>query len=120
MGKVACAYENSRVESCFDSMQIGLLDRGTWPTRAERITAIFEWIDTFTARSAGNPATATSARRSRTSSHRRLSCGITTTPNRPENRGPVRRYQAVLAVIADSRTITEPGPVNDRCNWSLA
>lgn len=32
MGKVACAYDNSPMESFFGSMQIELLDRRTWTT----------------------------------------------------------------------------------------
>jgi putative transposase len=47
MGKVACAYDNSLMESFFGSMQIELLDRRTWPTRAELANAIFEWIEAF-------------------------------------------------------------------------
>ena len=47
MGKVACAYDNSLMESFFGSMQIELLDRRTWPTRACLATAIFEWIEAF-------------------------------------------------------------------------
>ena len=47
MGKVACAYDNSLMESYFGSMQIELLDRGTWTTRAELATAIFEWIEAW-------------------------------------------------------------------------
>ena len=47
MGKVACAYDNSVMESFFGSMQIELLDRRTWATRAELANAIFEWIEAF-------------------------------------------------------------------------
>ena len=47
MGKVACAYDNSLMESFVGSMQIELLDRRTWPTRACLATAIFEWIEAF-------------------------------------------------------------------------
>jgi putative transposase len=47
MGKVACAYDNSLMESFFGSMQIELLDRRNWPTRASLATAIFEWIEAF-------------------------------------------------------------------------
>jgi len=46
-GKVACAYDNSVMESFFGSMQIELLDRRAWPTRAELSNAIFEWIEAF-------------------------------------------------------------------------
>jgi putative transposase len=47
MGKVACAYDNSLMESFFGSMQIELLDRRSWATRAELANAIFEWIEAF-------------------------------------------------------------------------
>jgi putative transposase len=47
MGKVACAYDNSLMESFFGSMQIELLDRRTWPTRAALANAIFEWLEAF-------------------------------------------------------------------------
>ncbi|WP_345182607.1 IS3 family transposase, partial [Nocardioides caricicola] len=45
MGKVACAYDNSMMESFFGSLQIELLDRRHWATRAELANAIFEWIE---------------------------------------------------------------------------
>lgn len=47
MGKVACAYDNSLMESFFGSMQIELLDRRIWSTRTELGQAIFEWIEAF-------------------------------------------------------------------------
>lgn len=47
MGKVACAYDSSMIESFFGSMQIELLDRRTWHSRAELANAIFEWIEAF-------------------------------------------------------------------------
>ena len=47
MGKVACAYDNSLIESFFGSMQIELLDRRSWPTRADLANAIFEWLEAF-------------------------------------------------------------------------
>ena len=47
MGKVACAYDNSLMESFFGSMQIELLDRRTWATRTELTAAIFEWIEAW-------------------------------------------------------------------------
>lgn len=47
MGKVASAYDNALMESFFGSMQIELLDRRSWPTRASLATAIFEWIEAF-------------------------------------------------------------------------
>jgi putative transposase len=47
MGKVACAYDNSLAESFFGSMQVELLDRRLWDTRAELASAIFDWIEAF-------------------------------------------------------------------------
>lgn len=47
MGKVACAYDNALMESFWGSMQIELLDRRLWPTRAELASAMFEWIEAF-------------------------------------------------------------------------
>lgn len=47
MGKVACAYDNSLMESFFGSMQVELLDRRIWRTRAELANAIFEWIEAW-------------------------------------------------------------------------
>jgi transposase InsO family protein len=47
MGKVACAYDNSLIESFFGSMQIELLDRRSWTTRAELANAIFERMEAF-------------------------------------------------------------------------
>ena len=47
MDKVACAHDNSVIESFFGSMQIELLDRRTWTTRAQLANAIFEWIEAF-------------------------------------------------------------------------
>lgn len=47
MGKVASAYDNALMESFFGSMQIELLDRRPWATRAELANALFEWIAAF-------------------------------------------------------------------------
>jgi putative transposase len=47
MGKVACAYDNALMESFWGSMQIELLDRRCWISRAELARAIFEWIEAF-------------------------------------------------------------------------
>jgi putative transposase len=47
MGKVACAYDNALMESFWGSMQIELLDRRYWTTRAELARAMFEWIEAF-------------------------------------------------------------------------
>ena len=45
MGAVGSAYHNSLIESFFGSMQIELLDRRRWITRAELANAMFEWIE---------------------------------------------------------------------------
>ena len=47
MGAVASAFDNALVESFFGSLQIELLDRRRWSTRAELAAAIFEWIEAF-------------------------------------------------------------------------
>jgi putative transposase len=47
LGKVACAYGNALMESFWGSMQIELLDRRSWTTRAELASAEFEWIEAF-------------------------------------------------------------------------
>ncbi|WP_040586003.1 IS3 family transposase [Segniliparus rugosus] len=47
MGAVACAYDNALMESFFSSMQVELLDRCDWNTRAELAQAVFEWIEAF-------------------------------------------------------------------------
>lgn len=47
MGAVGSAYDNALVESFFGTMQIELLDRRAWDTRAELASAIFEWIEAF-------------------------------------------------------------------------
>jgi putative transposase len=45
MGTVGDCYDNSMMESFWGSMQLELLDRNTWHTRAELANAIFEWIE---------------------------------------------------------------------------
>lgn len=47
MGKVASAFDNALMESFWGSMQIELLDRRSWETRADLSTAIFDWIEGF-------------------------------------------------------------------------
>lgn len=42
LGKVACAHENSLAEWYSGSVQIELLDRRLWATRAELANAVFE------------------------------------------------------------------------------
>ena len=45
MGRVASAVDNSMMESFFGTLQLELLDRRSWTTRAELASAIFEWIE---------------------------------------------------------------------------
>lgn len=45
MGRVASALDNAMIESFFGTLQLELLDRRTWATRAELARAIFEWIE---------------------------------------------------------------------------
>ena len=45
MGRVASALDNSMMESFFGTLQLELLDRQAWTTRAELARAIFEWIE---------------------------------------------------------------------------
>lgn len=83
MGKVACAYDNSLMESFFGSMQIELLDRRTWPTHQPGQRNLR--MD----RSVLQPHPATlrpelpQPHRLRSTPHRRPNSGIITTP-KPE------------------------------------
>jgi putative transposase len=61
MGKVTCAYDNAFMESFFGSMQIELLDRRDWSSRAELANGIFEWIEAFYTRRGATHRSATSA-----------------------------------------------------------
>jgi putative transposase len=45
MGRVASALDNSMMESFFGTLQMELLDRKSWATRADLARAIFEWIE---------------------------------------------------------------------------
>lgn len=45
MGTVGDCYDNSMMESFWGSMQLELLDRQVWSSRAELANAIFEWIE---------------------------------------------------------------------------
>jgi putative transposase len=47
MGRVASALDNAMMESFFGTLQLELLDRQTWATRAELARAIFEWIEAW-------------------------------------------------------------------------
>jgi len=41
------AYSNAMAESFFGTLQLELLDRRRWETRAELASAIFEYIEAF-------------------------------------------------------------------------
>lgn len=47
MGTVGDALDNAMAESFFGTLQLELLDRRRWQTRAELAQAIFEWIEAF-------------------------------------------------------------------------
>ena len=47
MGSVGDALDNAMAESFFSSLQVELLDRKRWQTRAELASAIFEYIEAF-------------------------------------------------------------------------
>ena len=47
MGSIGDAYDNAMAESFFGTLQLELLDRRTWSTRAELASAIFEYIEAF-------------------------------------------------------------------------
>jgi putative transposase len=45
MGSVGDCYDNAMMESFWGTLQLELLDRKKWNTRAELANAIFEWIE---------------------------------------------------------------------------
>ena len=45
MGSVGDCYDNAMMESFWGTLQLEVLDRRTWNTRAELANAIFEWIE---------------------------------------------------------------------------
>ena len=45
MGTVGDCYDNAMMESFWGTLQLEVLDRKTWNTRAELANAIFEWIE---------------------------------------------------------------------------
>jgi putative transposase len=47
MGTVGDAYDNSMIESFFETLQRELLDRHVWTTRRDLAQAIFEWIEAW-------------------------------------------------------------------------
>ena len=47
MGSVGDALDNAMAESFFGTLQLELLDRRRWQTRAELASAIFDYIESF-------------------------------------------------------------------------
>ena len=47
MGTVGDALDNSLAESFFATLQTELLDRSTWPSRADLASAVFTFIEGF-------------------------------------------------------------------------
>jgi hypothetical protein len=47
MASVGDCFDNSMAESFFATLQLELLDRRHWSTRAELASAIFEYIEAF-------------------------------------------------------------------------
>lgn len=47
MGTIGDAYDNAMAESFFGTLQVELLDRRQWTTRAELASAMFEYIEGF-------------------------------------------------------------------------
>ena len=45
MGSVGDCYDNAMMESFWGTLQLEVLDRQSWNTRAELANAIFEWIE---------------------------------------------------------------------------
>jgi len=47
MGNRGCAYDNAVCESFFKTLKNELVDRRSWPTKAEARHAVFDFIETF-------------------------------------------------------------------------
>ena len=47
MGSRGCAYDNAVCEAFFKTLKSELIDRRSWPTKAEARHAVFEFIETF-------------------------------------------------------------------------
>ena len=47
MGSRGCAYDNAVCEAFFKTLKSELLDRRSWPTKAEARHAVFDFIETF-------------------------------------------------------------------------
>jgi hypothetical protein len=61
MGRVASSVDNTMIESFWSTMQRELLDTQRWASQEQLASAIFEWIEAWSNRDAGTPASATSA-----------------------------------------------------------
>ena len=47
MGARGCAYDNAVSEAFFKTLKSELVDRRSWPTKAEARRAVFDFIETF-------------------------------------------------------------------------
>ena len=47
MGSKGCCFDNAVAESFFKTLKGDLINRRSWPSKAEARTAIFEWIEVF-------------------------------------------------------------------------
>ena len=47
MGSKGSALDNAVVESFFSTLKRELVNRYSWPTKADARAAIFEWIEVF-------------------------------------------------------------------------
>ena len=47
MGSVGDAYDNAMAESFFATLECELIDRRSWPTKAEARMALFTWIEAW-------------------------------------------------------------------------
>jgi len=47
MGSIGSPHDNAVAESFFATLKKDLVDRRSWPTKAETRSAIFEWIEVF-------------------------------------------------------------------------
>jgi putative transposase len=47
MGSVGDAYDNAMAESFFATLECELIDRRSWPTKAQARMALFTWIEAW-------------------------------------------------------------------------
>ena len=47
MGSTGDCFDNAMAESFFASLETELIDRTSWPTRAEARLAVFDYIEAF-------------------------------------------------------------------------